>query len=419
MTLSAGGRVGLAGASVVGVAFGMARYGYGLTLPGIRRELGLSELVLGLIASATFAGYLAGLLLAGPLAARRGSRAPTTVGGACGVLGAVIVTVAQPPWVLAVGAVLAGSAGGWVWAPYSDIVTRSVPVRQQPRALAIITTGTSAGLVALGGLAVLGALGSWRWVWAGIALAAVAAAVVNLRLVPRTEPVTSPDDARRSASALARALRVPAAYSVVYFAVVVIYFTYAADVLDRGSLPAAAVPALYAAIGVTGVTGVATGTLAQRLGSLRVAALCLVTLAAALTLLGSAGVSLSATAASACIFGVGYMTGSAVLAVWTAELVPERAGAAFTACLVVGALSSVAAPALAGAVIPVLGVEALLVLTAAVSLLSGGALMLPQSSGDGQSPGCHRGDERPARRRGAHPGSWGARITRRARGRRP
>ncbi|MFI7742464.1 MFS transporter [Kocuria rhizosphaericola] len=375
MTLSAGNRIGLAGAAVVGVAFGMARYAYGLTLPDIREDLGLSELVLGLVASATFAGYLAGLLLAGPLAARHGSRAPTTVGGACGVLGSVIVTVAQSPGLLAVGVVLAGSAGGWVWAPYSDIVTRAVSLRQQPRALAIITTGTSGGLLLLGGLAVFAALGSWRLVWAGIALAAVAAAIVNLRLVPRTSPVPRPD-ARRGTSSLAAALRVPGAYSVVYFAVIVIYFTYAADALDRGSLPAAAVPALYAAIGLTGMVGVATGTLAQRMGSARVAALCLGTVGAALALLGLASDSLTATMVSACIFGVGYMTGSAVLAVWTAELVPDRAGAAFTACLVVGALTSVAAPALAGVVIPGLGLGALLVLTAAVSLLSGAALML-------------------------------------------
>ncbi|TDL43008.1 MFS transporter [Kocuria rosea] len=380
MTLSAGNRIGLAGAAVVGVAFGMARYAYGLTLPDIREDLGLSELVLGLVSSATFAGYLAGLLLAGRLAARRGSRAPTTVGGVCGAAGAMLVTFAQAPWLLAVGVVLAGSAGGWVWAPYSDIVTRAVPLRQQPRALAIITTGTSGGLLLLGGLAVLAALGSWRLVWAGIAVAAVAAAVVNLRLVPRTQPAPRPDG-QGGASSLVRALRVPGAYSVVYFAVVVIYFTYAADALDSGTLPAAAVPALYAAIGLTGMVGVSTGALAQRVGSLRVAALSLVTVAGALALLGLASDSLTATMASACIFGVGYMTGSAVLAVWTAELVPERAGAAFTACLVVGAVSSVAAPALAGAVIPGLGLGTLLVLTAAVSLLSGAALLLGSSRG--------------------------------------
>lgn len=376
MTLSAGGRIGLAGAAVVGVAFGMARYAYGVTLPDIRADLGLSELVLGLVASATFVGYLAGLLLAGPLAARRGSRAPTTVGGVCGAAGAVIVALAPSPWLLALGAVLAGGAGGWVWAPYSDIVTRTVALRQQPRALAIITTGTSGGLVVLGGLAILAIVGSWRLVWVAIAVAAVLAALVNLRLVPRTAPVPA---AARSADgpSLAVALRVPAAYSVVYFAAVVIYFTYAADVLDRGSLPEWAVPVLYIAIGLTGVVGVATGAAAQRVGSARVAALCLVIVAGALVLLGLASESLAAVAISACIFGVGYMTGSAVLAVWTAELVPERAGAAFTACLVVGAVSSVGAPALAGAVIPGLGLGTVLVITAAVSVGSGVVLMLP------------------------------------------
>ncbi|MFH0243469.1 MFS transporter [Streptomyces sp. HK10] len=378
MTLSTGNRVGLAGAAVVGVAFGMARYAYGLTLPDIRQDLELSELVLGLVASATFAGYLAGLVLAGALAARRGSRAPTTVGGACGAVGAVIVTFAQSPWLLAVGAVLAGSAGGWVWAPYSDIVTRTVSPRQRPRALAIITTGTSGGLVVLGGLAALAALGSWRLVWGGIALAAVAAAAVNLRMVPRTRPTSRPDG-RQGVSTLARALKISAAYSAVYFAVVIVYFTYAADVLS-GGFPEAAVPALYAAIGTTGMVGVATGTVARRLGSPRVAALCLVTVAAALALLGLAGDSPAATAVSACVFGAGYMTGSAVLAVWTAELVPDRASAAFTGCLVVGAVASVAAPALAGAVIPGLGLGTLLVLTAAVSLLSGVVLMLHRTS---------------------------------------
>ncbi|MGY1455378.1 MFS transporter [Streptomyces sp. SS8] len=388
MALSTGNRIGLAGAAVVGVAFGMARYAYGLTLPDIRQALELSEPVLGLVAGATFAGYLAGLVLAGPLAARRGSRAPTTVGGACGAVGAVTVSFAQHPWLLAVGAVLAGSAGGWVWAPYSDIVTRTVSPRQRPRALAIITTGTSGGLVVLGGLAALAALGSWRLVWGCIALAAVAAAAVNLRLTPRTGPVPRPDG-RQGASSLARALRVPAAYSAVYFAVVVIYFTYAADIVSR-DLPAAAVPALYAAIGVTGMVGVATGAIARRLGSPRVAALCLVTVAAALALLGLAGDSPAATAVSACVFGAGYMTGSAVLAVWTAELVPDRASAAFTGCLVVGAVSSVAAPALAGAVIPGLGLGPLLVLTAAASLLSGVVLMLHGMPGRRPTAGSGR-----------------------------
>ncbi len=331
----------------------MARYAYGLTLPDIREDLRLSELVLGLVASATFAGYLAGLLLAGRLAARRGSplaagrRSPRVARADDSGRGLRRCGGGDRDFRAVPGAACRRCRFGRQrrWLGLGALLRHRDPIgalAAAARALAISTTGTSGGLVLLGALAVLAAVGLWRLVWAGIALAAVAAALVNLRLVPRTGSAPRPEG-RAGASSLVAALRVPVAYSVVYFAVVVVYFTYAADVLDSGTLPAAAVPALYAALGLTGMVGVATGTLGQRLGSVRVAALCLATVGAALVLLGLAGGSVATTAPSAGIFGMGYMTGSAVLAVWTAELVPERAGAAFTACLVVGALSSVAA----------------------------------------------------------------------------
>ena len=180
--------VGVGGAAVVGVAFGMARYAYGLTLPDVRSEFGLSELLLGLIAGGTFAGYLVGLVAAPRLSARRGPRAPTTVGGVCGVAGAATVALAPSPSVLAAGAVLSGSAAGWVWAPYSDIVSRLVQRRHRPTLLAVITTGTSLGLVALAVLGLLASPVSWRLTWAGIAVAAAVAALVTLRAVPRLRP---------------------------------------------------------------------------------------------------------------------------------------------------------------------------------------------------------------------------------------
>ena len=90
-------RLALAGAAVVGVAFGMARFTCVLTLPALRHDpslsaTGLSDPLLGLIAGGTFAGFLAGIVGAPLLASRRGPRAPTTVGGVCGALGAVLVT---------------------------------------------------------------------------------------------------------------------------------------------------------------------------------------------------------------------------------------------------------------------------------------------------------------------------------------
>jgi predicted MFS family arabinose efflux permease len=367
-------RVGAAGAAVVGVAFGMARFAFGLTLPDVRSGLGLSDALLGLIAGGTFAGFLIGVLLAAPLASMTGSRAPTTVGGLSGVLGAVLVAIAPSAVPLAVGAVLAGSAAGWVWAPYSDIVTDTAAADQRPRLLALISTGTSGGLVLLGLVAL--AAPSWRFVWAGIGVAAGAAAVINLRWVPKTGPPERQQRDGRSALPR-RALIAPLTYTVAFFAATTIYFTYVSDAARAGGLGAAAGPTLFICIGISGLLALLTGRAVSRVGPATAAASCAAFLTVALGLLGLGNSSLVAVLISAVVFGVGYMAGSAVLAIWTAQVAPHRATACFTVALVVGSATSIAVPVLVGTLIGTLGLSALLLATGSVALVVGLALLTP------------------------------------------
>ncbi len=364
-------KVSLGGAAVVGVAFGMARYAYGLTLPAIRSEFGLSELLLGAIASGTFLGYLLGLLSGPRLSARRGPRAPTTVGGVCGVAGCALVAVAPTPLVLAMGAVVGGSAAGWVWAPYSDIVAQAVPLRHRPTVLAVITTGTSAGLLLLAGVALIGASTSWRLTWAGIAVATVAAGVLNLRTVPRLPPRRS-EAGSAPESPLRRGMAAPLAYAVFYFTAITIYFTYASDAARSGGLAASAAALMFAVIGLGGLGGLTTGRLARSFGTPVVGCGSVGVVSSALVLLAFGRESLPLVLLSALLFGVGFMVGSAVLAIWTAQVVEDRPGDGFTVALVVGAVASIAAPVIAGALIPVLGLPILLTLTAV--LAAGGAV---------------------------------------------
>ena len=363
---------------MVGVAFGMARYAYGLTLPDVRSEFGLSEVLLGLIASGTFAGYLIGLVSAARLSTRRGLRAPTTVGGLCGVVGAATVAFAPSPWILAAGAVLSGSAAGWVWAPYSDIVTRVAARRHQPTLLAVITTGTSLGLVALAALGLLATLTTWRLTWAGIALAAGVAALVNLRAVPRLDAHRDNKEATRE-SPWRRAMVRPLTYAVLYFAAITIYFTYASEAARSGGLAASAAPLLFALIGVGGLVALRTGRMTRAVGAPAVGVGSVCVVSCALVLLGLGRTSLPLTLASAFLLGMGYMVGSSLLAIWTAQVVPDRPGDGFTVALVVGAATSIAAPAAMGALIPVAGLPTMLVLVAAVAAIGAIALaVLPR-----------------------------------------
>jgi predicted MFS family arabinose efflux permease len=366
--------IGVGGAAVVGVAFGMARYAYGLTLPDVRTEFGLSELLLGLIASGTFAGYLVGLLAVPRLEARRGPRAPTTVGGVCGAVGAATVAIAPSPLVLAVGAVIGGSAAGWVWAPYSDIAKRVAPRRDRPTLLAAITTGTSVGLIGLAAVGFLGSATSWRLAWAGIAVACVGAVVLNRHEVPELGPQEAEDgdgagDGGDEQSPWRRAMIRPLAYAALYFAATTAYFTYATEAAHTAGLPAGAAPALFAVIGVGGLVGLATGRMAGAVGPTVVGVGSVLVVSGSLVLLGLEDAPRALTLVSAFVFGAGFMVGSSVLAIWTAQAVPDRPTDGFTVALVVGAVVSIATPAAMGALIAAVGLAQTLVLVGVVTVV--------------------------------------------------
>ena len=365
-------RIGVAGATVVGVAFGMGRFAFGLTLPDLRTDPtlsagGLSDPLLGLIASATFAGFLAGIVGAPLLARRLGPRAPTTLGCVCGALGGLVVLVAPHPGVLAPGAVLVGSAAGWVWAPYNDLVAAVAPPARRPGLLALISTGTSAGLVVVAIVAVAGP--GWRTVWAAVGLASAAAALLNLRWTPRTAPVL-----REGLPVAWRPLFLPAAYAVGYYVTTTLFFTYAAETLRRGGLPSEAGAALYAVIGVVGLVGLLTGRWSEWIGARRVAASCLGLAAVALGILGLAGDSWTAAIVAAVVFAPGYLGGAAVIAIWTSELVPESSTEAMTGVLTVGALAAVLGPAVAGGLIGSFGLPAVLSVLAVLAAVGAAGL---------------------------------------------
>src|SRR4051794_41926563 len=92
-----GRRVVGAGIGVVAVAYGLARYGYGLLLPDMRASFGLSNGALGLIAAGAYAAYLVPLAAAGLLSARLRPRLLRWAGGAAAIPGRACGAAAARP----------------------------------------------------------------------------------------------------------------------------------------------------------------------------------------------------------------------------------------------------------------------------------------------------------------------------------
>src|SRR3954447_9193824 len=299
-----------AGVAMVATTFGLARYGYGLLLPDIRRSFGLSSTSLGLIATGSYAAYLLGTAGMAAVGDRAGPRRPVLIGGACAVGGMVLVAVARSPLVLAVGILIAGASAAMAYPPFSEAVARALARREQGRALSIISAGTGWGVV----VAVLIALvagASWRSAWAAFAVVALLAtglAAVALRGVAGPPPGRGGEAlpalswswfvCPRSGPLLAGALLVGVGASV--------YWTFAPDFAAAGAAGRSGAPVLLGVVGVASVLGSVAGDVLERIGGRLALRLSAAGLAGSMCLLAVWHGSWLGLLLSAALFGATY-----------------------------------------------------------------------------------------------------------------
>jgi predicted MFS family arabinose efflux permease len=365
-----------AGLLAIAVAFGLARYGYGLFLPEFREEFGLSTETLGLIAAGAYASYLAALLVTGALIARVGPRLPVVIGGLSAAVGMALIGLAANTAMLVVGVLLAATSPGWSWAPFSDAVARMIRRESQSRTLSIITTGTTFGIL-VAGPAALVAGGSWRGAWIAFAILAIAVTVWNAFLLPAGPHAQDGSDGDQSSPEFrwqwfvgqrsARLFTV----AVLFGFTGTVYWTYAVDLIAQsGAFDQSAGPLFWTAVGVAGIAGIATGDVISRLGLHLSLAAALIASAIAIGAIGVAPTSWVAVGISAVLFGSSFMALSAILVNWTSMVFPEQPGTGFSATQVFLAVGTITGPAIMGFVAGQIGMGTAILVTALLAMMT-------------------------------------------------
>lgn len=380
--LDAERRLAAAGFVATAVSYGPARMGFGLFLPEFRETFSLSSTSAGLIASASFAAFVAAVLLAGAMIARLGPRAPVLTACALAGTGMGLVAAAGTPAMLAAGVVLAGASPGLSWSPFNDAGNRLVTTEQQPWVLSSVSTGTTVGVALAGALALAASYSGlgWRMVWAIFALAGGAAFVVaarGLRGVGSVAPPSRPTHGLRDL--LTDALAPICFVALSHGAISSIYISFAADWVTRsGEMEALSKSEVGAVIfisyGLCGLTGLATGALERQLRLVPLLRAVFLCLTLSLTLLALLPGSAPAVLVSAGLQGACVMIVSAVLAFWSLRLFPALPSLGFTAALLALAAGSALGPAAAGLAMDVVGTPPAFLATAGLSLATATAL---------------------------------------------
>jgi predicted MFS family arabinose efflux permease len=365
--------VATAGIGVVGTAYGMARYGYGLLLPDIRRDYGLSTAALGVIAAGSYAAYLAGSLAVGALAGRVGLRSLVLAGGISAVAGMVLAGLSTGPGLLVAGVLVAGVSAAFALPPFIDAVEGYVAPERRARTLASISSGTGWG-VALAAPLAIAAGSAWRSAWLAFAAVGVLATAWAVHVLPRGGRGGVACElprlrlgwfvCPRSGPLLAGALLVGLGASL--------YWTFAVDFLvTGGALDPSGGRLFLILVGLASVVGTGAGGLAERLGSRLAFALLSWAMALSLALLALAPEAPVLAVASGALFGSAYNLLVAIQCLWSVRVFAERPGTGVAAVmfilgggLLIGPLAAGPLAAAAGMEGVFAGAAVLLVLTA-------------------------------------------------------
>ena len=183
-------------ALVAALAQSFGRFTYGVLLPAVRDDLGLSNTVAGSLATVNMAAYLVGSLIVATASSRFRLISVMRVGMVVAIVGQALATVSPGPVVLGVGLFAQGLGGALTWIPAPVITADAIAPERRGLAVGFLGAGMGLGVVFAGQLSgiVRSTMGdaSWRTVYfVQLIIGAAVVAVVLLAIGHRQERLAS------------------------------------------------------------------------------------------------------------------------------------------------------------------------------------------------------------------------------------
>ncbi|MBT2772230.1 MFS transporter [Halomonas sp. ISL-60] len=314
------------GAALVAISYGLARFAFGLFVPSISAELGLTPYLIGIIGALPFISFVLATLVA-PLAADRlGARNLAMLSGGFGVAGLGLISQASGSLALGVGVFICGICTGLMMPALTAAMQALVSRTMHGRVSSIMNAGTSVGIIVAVPTVVFLA-DAWRLTYTIFAVLTgmgVAAAWYFIPSVSRVIPANAAPPPPITRLQWSRLIRL----TIFAFAMGFVsapYWLFAPDLaVTLGALPANQTGWLWFAVGIAGLGGAVVSDLADRNNPPITQALMLMMLSSSLALLAASPSQLPLAMFSAMVFGLAYMSLTGLYLMTGIRLLPGR-----------------------------------------------------------------------------------------------
>ena len=131
--------------AAVGQAFG--RFSYGVLLPAVRDDLGITNTLAGLIGAANVGAYLLGTLMVAWATSHYQLIKVMRVGLILATLGLLLASLSSSPWLLAMALFVSGIGGALLWIPAPVIAADALPPHRRRIAVGLMSSGIGLGVM--------------------------------------------------------------------------------------------------------------------------------------------------------------------------------------------------------------------------------------------------------------------------------
>lgn len=310
------------GIAMIGVAYALARYSYGLLLPYISHTLAFSEAYAGVPGFFAYAAYCLSLILAPFIIQRTGAYNTIQLTGISAIAGMFGIAFSKGIFTLSICTFIAGFASGLSSPAYGQVVTDNLPKEKQDRGNTWINTGTSFGLILSGPIALLFTK-QWRFTYLFFAIIGIIVLFWNRRNIPRLQQLNETVFRRKKVGAVLWRQAI-----MIFLATILtgtcasIYWMFSRSFLtavhgmnEMGS------SFFWLLMGISGIVGGIAGRTIEKFGltaSYRgsllamITSICLITIPSSISIYGSAF-----------LFGVTFIFLTGLFIVWGINLFPQ------------------------------------------------------------------------------------------------
>lgn len=134
-------------AAIAGVAQSFGRFAFGVVLPAVRNDLGLSNTVAGTLATVNVGAYLIGTIGVSWATGRYKLLPVMRVGFVFALAGLALTAVAPGAWTVALAMFCSGFGGALVWIPTPVVAAAAMPPEKRSVAVGLMGTGMGSGVV--------------------------------------------------------------------------------------------------------------------------------------------------------------------------------------------------------------------------------------------------------------------------------